>query len=172
MAACLPIGGLKEKILAAKRAKLATVILPKRNQKDLEEIPKHLLKGIEIDLRRYHGRRHQDGPPPTGSRKTRVGRRHRSTPQNKAGRLRRIQASGRAPVDGLHLPAWHYRGVLRASMASGRLVGPARSARIRADPAPAGPVRRPTRQVFKGIGDDAAILKTSARNGRSSPRIC
>ncbi len=44
----LPIGGLKEKILAAKRAKLSAVILPKRNKKDLEEIPKHLLKGIQI----------------------------------------------------------------------------------------------------------------------------
>ena len=44
----LPIGGLKEKILAAKRAKLSTVILPRRNKKDLEEIPKHLLKGIAI----------------------------------------------------------------------------------------------------------------------------
>ncbi|MCP9455033.1 MAG: endopeptidase La [Nitrospira sp.] len=44
----LPVGGLKEKILAAKRAKLTTVILPRRNQKDLEEIPKHLLKGIRI----------------------------------------------------------------------------------------------------------------------------
>ena len=44
----LPIGGLKEKILAAKRAKLTTVILPRRNKKDLEEIPKHLLKGIHL----------------------------------------------------------------------------------------------------------------------------
>jgi ATP-dependent Lon protease len=44
----LPIGGLKEKILAAKRAKLGTVVLPKRNKKDLEEIPKHLMKGIEL----------------------------------------------------------------------------------------------------------------------------
>jgi ATP-dependent Lon protease len=44
----LPIGGLKEKILAAKRAKLSMVILPKRNKKDLEDIPKHLLKGIQL----------------------------------------------------------------------------------------------------------------------------
>ncbi len=44
----LPIGGLKEKILAAKRAKLTTVILPKRNKKDLDEIPKHILKGIQL----------------------------------------------------------------------------------------------------------------------------
>jgi ATP-dependent Lon protease len=46
----LPIGGLKEKILAAKRAKLSTVILPRRNKKDLEEIPKHLLKGIQLSF--------------------------------------------------------------------------------------------------------------------------
>src|SRR5262249_40579637 len=46
----LPIGGLKEKILAAKRAKLSTVILPKRNKKDLDEIPKHLLKGIQLSF--------------------------------------------------------------------------------------------------------------------------
>ncbi len=46
----LAIGGLKEKILAAKRAKLRTVILPRRNKKDLEEIPKHLLKGIQLSF--------------------------------------------------------------------------------------------------------------------------
>jgi ATP-dependent Lon protease len=44
----LPVGGLKEKILAAKRARLSMVILPKRNEKDLEEIPKHLLRGIRF----------------------------------------------------------------------------------------------------------------------------
>ena len=44
----LPIGGLKEKILAAKRAKLTSVVLPKRNKKDLDEIPKHILKGIQL----------------------------------------------------------------------------------------------------------------------------
>lgn len=40
----LEIGGLKEKILAAKRVGIFRVILPKRNQKDLADIPKHLLK--------------------------------------------------------------------------------------------------------------------------------
>jgi len=44
----LPIGGLKEKILAAKRAKIGTVILPQRNEKDIEEIPKHLLRGVKL----------------------------------------------------------------------------------------------------------------------------
>jgi ATP-dependent Lon protease len=42
----LEIGGLKEKILAAKRVGIFKVILPKRNQKDLADIPKHLLKGM------------------------------------------------------------------------------------------------------------------------------
>lgn len=44
----LPIGGLKEKILAAKRSSIPRIILPKRNEKDLEELPKHLLKGVKI----------------------------------------------------------------------------------------------------------------------------
>jgi ATP-dependent Lon protease len=35
----LPIGGVKEKVLAAARAGIATVMLPARNQKDLEDVP-------------------------------------------------------------------------------------------------------------------------------------
>ena len=44
----LPIGGLKEKILAAIRYDIKTVIIPKENSKDLQDIPKELLKSIKI----------------------------------------------------------------------------------------------------------------------------
>jgi ATP-dependent Lon protease len=44
----LPVGGIKEKILAAVARKLSTVIIPKQNIKDLEEIPKELLKQITV----------------------------------------------------------------------------------------------------------------------------
>jgi len=35
----LPIGGVKEKVLAAQRAGIATVLLPKRNERDLDDVP-------------------------------------------------------------------------------------------------------------------------------------
>jgi ATP-dependent Lon protease len=44
----LPIGGLKEKLLAAKRAQMKDIIIPDRNEKDLADIPQHLLKNITI----------------------------------------------------------------------------------------------------------------------------
>lgn len=44
----LPIGGLKEKILAAKNAGITTVIVPKKNQKDIEEISEEIKKGLHI----------------------------------------------------------------------------------------------------------------------------
>jgi len=44
----LPIGGLKEKILAAKQAGIKTVILPFRNKKDMVEVPKEAKKGMKF----------------------------------------------------------------------------------------------------------------------------
>jgi len=44
----LPIGGLREKSLAALRARIYTVIAPEQNEKDLEEIPKHIRKRLDF----------------------------------------------------------------------------------------------------------------------------
>jgi ATP-dependent Lon protease len=44
----LPIGGLKEKILAAHRGQVKTVIIPEDNRKDIKEIPPRILKSIEL----------------------------------------------------------------------------------------------------------------------------
>jgi len=46
----LPIGGLKEKLLAAHRGGIKTVIIPKENEKDLVDIPSNVLKDLEIKL--------------------------------------------------------------------------------------------------------------------------
>lgn len=44
----LPIGGLKEKILAAKAAKVKLVLVPKKNKRDIEELEKEIVSGIDI----------------------------------------------------------------------------------------------------------------------------
>lgn len=46
----LPIGGLKEKTLAAKRMGIKTIIIPHRNKKDLEELPSYVKEGITFVL--------------------------------------------------------------------------------------------------------------------------
>ena len=46
----LPIGGLKEKLLAAKRAKIKHVIVPEQNKKNVEELEKHIVEGLEISF--------------------------------------------------------------------------------------------------------------------------
>lgn len=44
----LPVGGIKEKVLAAKRAGIKTIILPKENEKDLKEVPERHRKGMKF----------------------------------------------------------------------------------------------------------------------------
>jgi len=44
----LPIGGVKEKTLAALRAGIKTVMLPKRNEKDLEDVPAEARQKLEF----------------------------------------------------------------------------------------------------------------------------
>ncbi|HYR52331.1 MAG TPA: endopeptidase La [Candidatus Dormibacteraeota bacterium] len=46
----LPIGGLNEKVVAAKRAGVKIVIIPKMNEKDLQELPEHIRESVEFKL--------------------------------------------------------------------------------------------------------------------------
>jgi len=46
----LPIGGVKEKLLAAHRAGITTILMPKDNEKDLADIPKNVLDGLSVHL--------------------------------------------------------------------------------------------------------------------------
>jgi ATP-dependent Lon protease len=74
----LPIGGVKEKVLAARQARIPTVLLPRLNRRDIEQIPANVLAGIEI---RYAGSMDEVLPivlppasaqrPPAGSRRER-----------------------------------------------------------------------------------------------------
>ena len=44
----LPVGGIKEKILAAKRAGITDIVMCRNNKKDIEEIPEIYLKGVKF----------------------------------------------------------------------------------------------------------------------------
>ena len=46
----LPIGGVKEKLLAAHRAGIKNIVLPKDNEKDLADIPKNVLDTLNVYL--------------------------------------------------------------------------------------------------------------------------
>jgi ATP-dependent Lon protease len=45
----LPVGGIKEKILAAKRAGIDNIIICERNKKDIEDIPANYLEGMKFN---------------------------------------------------------------------------------------------------------------------------
>ncbi|HYM50571.1 MAG TPA: endopeptidase La [Candidatus Limnocylindrales bacterium] len=51
----LPIGGLKEKLLAAHRAGITTFILPEKNRKDLHEVPEEVKQGLELVFVKHVG---------------------------------------------------------------------------------------------------------------------
>jgi ATP-dependent Lon protease len=81
----LPIGGVKEKVLAAHRAGLRTVILPKRNEPDLEDVPEDVRRDLGFvyaeDMRQVLGTALEAPPRRKGSaRAGGVGRKHRSRP--------------------------------------------------------------------------------------------
>lgn len=44
----LPVGGIKEKVIAAKRSGVTTVVLPKDNRKDFDDLPQLIKEGVEV----------------------------------------------------------------------------------------------------------------------------
>ena len=50
----LPIGGLKEKLIAARRSGVEVLIFPKENLRDYDELPPYLKKGLEIHFVEYY----------------------------------------------------------------------------------------------------------------------
>ena len=76
----LPVGGIKEKVLAAHRAGLKKVILPKENEKDLEEIPEEIREKLQfvpidnvdqvLEMVLEPGTRRDSAGPTRSSRKT------------------------------------------------------------------------------------------------------
>ena len=46
----MPVGGIKEKVIGARRAGIKTIILPRENEKDLKDIPKHIQEGLTFKL--------------------------------------------------------------------------------------------------------------------------
>ena len=55
--AVLPIGGVKQKVLAAHRAGLTEVVLPKRNEADLDDVPEAVRDADDVPPRRHLRRR-------------------------------------------------------------------------------------------------------------------
>ena len=64
----LPVGGVREKILAARRAGIKTVLIPRHNEKDLVEIPAEVKADLTLPPGRHARRRRAPAlrePPPT-----------------------------------------------------------------------------------------------------------
>jgi len=63
----LPIGGVKQKLLAAQRAGLTEVFLPQRNEPDLDDVPKEVLEAVTVHLVSDVGAILADALEPAGS---------------------------------------------------------------------------------------------------------
>ncbi|MCB1758122.1 MAG: hypothetical protein KDJ38_21570, partial [Gammaproteobacteria bacterium] len=50
----LPVGGIKEKIIAARRLGIKEVILPDANKRDFDELPEHISKGLTVHFAREY----------------------------------------------------------------------------------------------------------------------
>ena len=97
----LPIGGLKSKILAAHLAGAKIVILPRKNEKDLRDIPEEIRKSIKLDPRRLDGAGARGGPPAQAEAARRRARRRssRATPRSIRSPAPRVRRSDFPPTD-------------------------------------------------------------------------
>lgn len=50
----LPVGGIKEKTIAARRAGVQCLVFPQGNKRDFEELPDHLKDGLEVSISTRH----------------------------------------------------------------------------------------------------------------------
>ena len=87
----LPIGGLKEKALAAQRNGIKRVIAPRQNEADIDEIPEHLRRDLEFIFVSDIGEvldAALEGPAPVRLREARRGRGRAQSPERRAARGR------------------------------------------------------------------------------------
>ena len=102
----LPIGGLKSKILAAHLSGAKMVILPRKNEKDLRDIPEEIRKSIKLVLvdswSRCSRRRSGAGRSRSSSRaaEDRQGRRRAEPKPEREDRVRRTDVPARRPAAG------------------------------------------------------------------------
>ena len=50
----LPVGGIREKVIAARRAKLSELILPEANRGDFDDLPAHIRKGLKVHFAEHY----------------------------------------------------------------------------------------------------------------------
>lgn len=51
----LPVGGIKEKVMAARRAGITEIVLPAANKRDFDEIPQYLKDGLDVHYAEDYG---------------------------------------------------------------------------------------------------------------------
>jgi ATP-dependent Lon protease len=93
----LPIGGVKEKVLAAHRSGLHTVILPKRNEVDLQDIPEEVREDMHfvfVDTVDQVFKAALEKPPQKGKKKVASGKRAKKTADGKSAATKKAESSG------------------------------------------------------------------------------
>ena len=100
----LPVGGIRDKVLAAHRAGIRTVILPEKNRKDLEEVPDTVRKDVKLVFAEPDGQGAGHGAgqkekdavqAPLGDRGEQAVRPHRKpAPSGRNGRTGRVRMPG------------------------------------------------------------------------------